>query len=256
MDIRTAGVALFFLVYLYVWFKNYKRAQSMSETFQQATFGDIMDALSLSHIEMMGIVLLIFLVLFILVVSCFREWSLRIFNTAFDMSSIKCALAWALEDRVDYALQLGVIVPSLLILLMGALLLSVRMDPSAQGYTGLYFKDRARRIALGKQINRPWNEWSFASKLKYYMVYGVVALCDLFFLPFCANQVAQKSMTRISIMLNLLPMCFIILLIYNDFDIETCRARWDTRLRLPAASSSSSYSLEEFIKAAKQTRQY
>lgn len=224
-----------------------------------------MDALSLSQLEMIGIVLLIFLVLFVLVVSCFREWSLRIYKKAFDMSSIRCALAWVVEDRVDYALQIGVIVPALLIVLLAALLLYVRMDPNVEEFKGevqrqgqglgtsLFYKGRARRIALASIGNRPWQELSLGDKISYYMLYGLVTLCDLFFLPFCPSVSALKSMTRTALMLNLLPMCLVILLMYNDFSVERCRVKWSARLRLPERTPTTTYTLAEFIKAAKES---
>ena len=266
MDIKTAGIALFFLIYLYVWFKNYKRAHAITETFHTASFGDIMRALSLSQLEMFGIIVIIFLALFTLVVICFREWSMRIFNNAFDMTSIRCALAWTLEDKVDYALQLGVIVPALLILTLAGVLTFVRMDPAPGKSVELFYQERAQAVArasvLGSASARvhlsktDMDGWPLRRKIKYGLVYGFVTLSDIFFLPFCPGEVAQKSMTRLALMLNLLPMCLVILLVYNDFHIESFNARWAPKLRLGDGSvrksaSSTHYTLTDFMEAAR-----
>jgi hypothetical protein len=105
-QLQVGGIALFFLVYLYVWFRQYNdlvrkvsRAPDSSPLALVAGMGG----------ELIGCGCIIFLILLLLILTCFRALSTMAQGTFFDAFSLKMTFGWIANLKIKIALAGGII---------------------------------------------------------------------------------------------------------------------------------------------------
>lgn len=188
---QYGGVAVFILIYLYVWFRNYKRALDQVDAFatNDMSLAEVTDELNTSEWEIMGVLLIIFLILLLIVLTILRGLSHITLGTPFDLTLLYIALSWFLEDKVDYALFCGATIAS-----------AVIVGVSATG----------RMMLLAGGARHRW-------------------LRRLFIGPYAAQvdpQQLRKSVMRVCLVVSLLTLIVTFILIYGNMELPASRSMY------------------------------
>ena len=118
-SLERGGLVLFFLVYLYVWFKHYLEIQAIlaADTGGKAVWEVIWNSYSTSGVgwEIVGATVIIFLVFLALVMTCFRALSFASKGISFDAFPLQVAFRWVLQVPSVQALLVGCLMTTLLV---------------------------------------------------------------------------------------------------------------------------------------------
>ena len=216
--LQHGGVALFLLIYLYVWFKNYQRSIDYSEKYENTPAVEIMSQLNAGQWEMVGMCIIIFFVLVILMLTCFRALSKLTQGTPYDFTSMYISLSWATEDKLDFALQAGIIIPSILIVMLVIGMLFVRVAPVSKS------SKKSRTELIYESIMT--NQYAIvlaSTPIVRTLLHGLIYITQKVILPFCPPDKAKCSLVRTSLLINLFTMAMVIILVYANFSFSGLR---------------------------------
>jgi hypothetical protein len=210
MAIQHGGVALFLLVYLYVWFKNYRRSIASMENVEKTSARDMLGVGRASQWDVLGVGLLIFLILLCMVLTCMRALSNMARGTPYDFTPIFISLSWALEDKLDYAVAAGAIVATVIIIVLSAAsALAKKPVPPAESASAL-----AAALASAS-----YNTSSAAASAKA-GARRIERFVRAMLLPPCPAATAHRALVNSSLIVSLVSLAIVVVLVYSNVDLS------------------------------------
>lgn len=223
MKLEYGGVALFVLIYIYVWFKNYVVTTALLDTIDVTPVTTILFKLSICGWEVVGYGAVIFLVFVVLITTCFRALSMGSIGRALDPFSLRIAFGWLKDRRLIGTLISATILSTFLILIVVAAYL-VAITPVIKP------QKKTTPTSFETFLAYPWR----------YVVYQSRRV----FAPYVDPNVARVSLVRAALMINLLTVIMTVLMVFADVG---------THYVLPATAvgglqSAPSYTMNDYAK--------
>lgn len=110
MALQHCGIALFVLVYVYVYFKHAREIRAVAEAeVQQSSAWKLITRMGMCAVEVLCAEILVFLALLLLTLTCFRALSQLSLGVPVDGFTLKIAFEWVANRRVFMALAAGTI---------------------------------------------------------------------------------------------------------------------------------------------------
>ena len=183
MQLEHGGIGLFVLVYVYVFFKHYMEISTEIDR-EVETLPAFMLVLKLSSSswEVIGTGFAIFLVLQVLIMTCFRALSFASIGTYVDAFPLTLAFGWIFSRRLVLAVIAGTLMNTLVTLCL-VTLCRISSTPTPPKPKSLY---------------------------DYFRVA---------FIPAVDSRTAHQSLVRAVIVVNLLTLLMVVILAYSNIDM-------------------------------------
>lgn len=120
--VQHGGVALFILIYVYVWFTTYNQAVQTAEKLNvpdgntnSISLSDAVDNLNTPQWDILCRLILLSVLLLILIFTVLRSIALKTRGSPYDWTALYICMSWMLEDRIDYAITAGALIAAVII---------------------------------------------------------------------------------------------------------------------------------------------
>lgn len=197
MALEHGGLAMFLLVYIYVWFGHYAETMRIIDTnVDDWSPARLVLKLASCGIEIIGTGFVVFLIFVALIMTCFRALSFMSIGLRVDPFPLRLAFGWAFDRRLLATLVTSTMLSISLITLF-IILCRTAKTPNTKP------KRPVKANKLETYVYFPWR----------YIRYQVRRV----FIPYVADSSkAHTSLVRSTILVNLLTTSMAIIMVYSN----------------------------------------